>query len=150
MPNHKPQIAEADYVEAGQHAEAEEKAFASVLVPGGVVALAVLAVTFAIYLSGAIEPYVPADRLSQYWSSPAGTYVQAVEAERGWWWATKVAYGDYLNYVGVALLLLLPALAYLRVLPKFLGEGNWLLAGVVLVELMLIALSASGWLVVGG
>ena len=63
-----------------EEAEAEprpdELRYAGVLRPGAVVALAILAVTFTVYLTGLRRAHVPPGEMDRYWSMPTEEYLR--------------------------------------------------------------------------
>ena len=62
-------------------------------------------------------------------------------------WTSRAHLADYANYFGIYLLAALPAIAYASLLPIFLRRRQWVLAGIVLVQLAIMAIAASGVLV---
>ncbi len=111
---------------------------------GGLAALATVLATFVVYVSRAVPPAVPFEDLPKYWTLPADQYVAATGAPTGWHWLGRLHQGDYLTFVGVAMLALLAAVCYLRVLPIYLRNGDYVYAAIALVEVAVIALAASG------
>ncbi len=112
------------------------------------VALAVLIGSFLLYLSGA-EPLVPLERLPDLWRLPVGEYVAATGAPTGWGWVCRLAFGDYANMLGVALLCLVTAVCYLRVVPGFFGHGERALGVLAVLQVMVLVAAASGLFAAG-
>jgi hypothetical protein len=82
----------------------EQITYANLLFYGSWAAIAVLIITFAIYVSGVLDSYVPINELAQYWSMPVKNYVHENSIPTGWGWATLLGKGDFLNFIGIALL----------------------------------------------
>ncbi|NQU62954.1 MAG: DUF1634 domain-containing protein, partial [SAR324 cluster bacterium] len=80
----------------------EQVLYASLLGKGMLLGLVLLFITFGIYVFGIMEPYIPLEKLSDYWSMDVQEYLQVTQIPIGWGWATMLQYGDILNFVGVA------------------------------------------------
>jgi hypothetical protein len=109
-------------------------------------ALAVLVATFIAYLLRLAPPLVSPERLPEVWGLPADRYVAATGAPTGWNWLSRLGYGDYANFLGVAMLCLVTLVCYLRVLPSLLLSGERLLATIAVAQVLVLAAAASGWL----
>jgi hypothetical protein len=112
-------------------------------------AYAVSLLTFAIYASGALPPYVPFDRLPDLWHLPLAQYLEATGAATGWDWLRLLRYGDYLNYVGLALFALIVLLCHAALIVPLLKRGERLLAALAAAQVAVLAFAASG-LLAGG
>ncbi|HEX2199347.1 MAG TPA: hypothetical protein VHG88_12130 [Burkholderiales bacterium] len=112
------------------------------------VALAVLTGSFLLYVFGA-EPLVPLEQLPALWRLPVGEYVAATGAPTGWGWVYRLGFGDYANMLGVALLCLVTAVCYLRVLPNFFGNGERALGVLALLQVIVLVAAASGLFAAG-
>ena len=108
------------------------------------VALAVLIVTFLVYVSGATAPLVSLEALPTLWSLSVDRFVEATGAPRGWEWLRYVARGDYGNHLGVALLGLVTLVCYLRILPGLFRSGERALAVLAALQVAVLAAAASG------
>jgi hypothetical protein len=131
-------------------ASEEQMAYAGVLNIGMWLGLAVLVITFFIYISGVLPSYVPIDDLPKYWTMRVHDYNVALHAPTGWHWASLIGYGDYLNFVGIAMLSGLTILCYLVILPILFRKKDTAYAVIAIVEVLVLALAASGLLKVGG
>ncbi|MFN2645390.1 MAG: hypothetical protein ABR570_10390 [Burkholderiales bacterium] len=89
---------------------------------GTQLALVVLTVTFAVYLSGILEPLVAMSELTRLWQLSADQYVAATGAPTGWGWLRRLGYGDYLNMLGIALCALVPIVGYASLTLAFMRE----------------------------
>lgn len=139
-------------------ASEEQLAYAGVLNIGMWIGLFLLVVTFIVYISGALPSYVPIEKLSEipqgsnvpYWGMRAHEFNQAFDVPTGWGWTALVGKGDYLNFVGIAMLGGLSILCYLVILPILIKKKDRAYAVIAIVEVLVLALAASGILKAGG
>ena len=135
----------------------EQMLYARILASGMYVGLGVLLLTFALYLTGVIPPAVPIKEISNYWTLPAHEYLEAINhgflhrehIVDGWSWVYVLNRGDYLNFVGIALLALVTIVCYLGILPTLLRNRDWIYAAIAVLEVLILALAASGMVAVG-
>jgi hypothetical protein len=128
----------------------EQRAYARVLTVGVRVAAAVLAVTFATYACGLLAPHLPIGDLPKHWGSDAREFTKHTGGATGWGWAARLDSADYLCFVGVAVLAGLSVIAYARITPVLLRKRDWVYLGIVLAQIAVLGLAASGLLVSGG
>lgn len=131
-------------------ASEEQMAYAGVLNIGMWLGLAILVITFFVYISGVLPTYVPIDDLPKYWTMRVHDFNVALNAPTGWGWLGLVGRGDYLNFVGIAMLSGLTILCYLVILPILFRKKDTAYAVIAIVEVLVLALAASGLLKVGG
>ena len=139
-------------------ASEEQLAYAGVLNIGMWIGLALLVVTFIIYISGVLPSYVPIEKLSEipqgsnvpYWGMRAHEFNQAFNIPTGWGWTSLVGKGDYLNFVGIAMLGGLSILCYLVILPILIRKKDTAYVVIAIFEVLVLALAASGILKAGG
>ena len=131
-------------------ASEEQMAYAGVLNIGMWLGLAVLVITFFIYISGVLPTFVPIDDLPKYWTMRVHDYNVQLGAPTGWHWAAMVGKGDYLNFVGIAMLSGLTILCYLVILPILFRKKDMKYVVIAFVEVLVLSLAASGLLKVGG
>lgn len=127
----------------------EQAVYARVLRRGVRIGLIGLSVTFALYVSGVVRPVIPISELPRYWSLSAGEYVQIARLPQGWGWVPLVGRGDFLNFLGVALLAGLTIIGYLRILPILFRRRDVVYLFIAAAEIAVLALAASGVLTVG-
>jgi len=84
----------------------------------------VLAVTFALYVLGLVEPLVSPQELVRLWQLPVDRYVAATGAPTGSGWLRMLGKGDYLNLLGVGVFALVALACYARMVPLFLRQGR--------------------------
>jgi len=131
-------------------ASEEQMAYANVLNIGMWLGLAVMVVTFFVYVSGVLPSYVPIDDLPKYWTMRVHDFNVALNAPTGWGWAPLVGKGDYLNFVGIAMLSGLTILCYAVILPILFRKKDTAYVVIAIVEILVLSLAASGLLKVGG
>jgi hypothetical protein len=94
--------------------------------------------------------FVKIDDLPKYWTMRVHDYNVALNAPTGWGWAALVGKGDYLNFVGIAMLSGLTILCYLVILPILIRKKDIAYTVIAVVEVLVLSLAASGLLKVGG
>ena len=127
----------------------EHLVYAVILRGGSRLSMGVLLLTFLLYAGGLASPLIPIDRLPQYWGLKAAEYLQRAELPSGWGWVRLVGFGDYLNYVGIVMLASLSVLCLLAIFPLLLRRKDTAFILIVLAEIAVLFLAASGLLVVG-
>ncbi|MCL6634411.1 MAG: DUF1634 domain-containing protein [Peptococcaceae bacterium] len=128
----------------------EQLRYANLLLYGSWTGIALLAVTFVLYLGGIMPSYIPPSQMPQYWGMKASQYLQATGAPHGWGWLSMLGYGDYLNLVGIAFLGALTIIGFLILLPAYLAKNDKIYAAIVATEVLVLTLAASGILKAGG
>jgi hypothetical protein len=131
-------------------ASEEQMAYAKVLNIGMWLGLAVMIVTFLIYISGVLPSFVPIDDLPKYWTMRVHDFNVALHAPTGWGWAPLVGKGDYMNFIGIAMLSGLTILCYAVILPILFRKKDTAYAIIAIAEILVLSLAASGLLKVGG
>jgi hypothetical protein len=140
-----------------QENQTEQLLYARVLEIGMYIGLVILFVTFALYLSGIMAPAVPVEQVSTYWHQGVHEYLEAVNhdylhmehAPTGWAWVNMLGKGDFLNFVGIAILAGITILCYLAIVPTLLRKKDTAYLTMALLEVFVLALAASGILAVG-
>jgi hypothetical protein len=126
-----------------------ELIYARWLAWGTRLALTVLVASFLAYAFGLVEPLVPPQELVRLWTLPVDHYLSATGAPTGWRWLRLLDKGDYLNFVGIALLALVTLVCYARIVPILVKSGERLHAALALAQVLVLLAAASG-LLVGG
>ena len=78
------------------------------------------------------------------WGLPAAQYVATTGAPSGWAWLGRLASGDYLNLLGIALFIVVPIAAYARLAGVFMREGKRAQAMFALLQVLVLLAAASG------
>lgn len=130
--------------EESVHASAEQTAYADWLFYGCWVGLAIMIVTYTLYISGVISPHVPLEEMPNYWSQPVTLYLSKAGVPTGWGWTSLLDRGDFLNFAGIVLLAGLSIVCYLRVIPAFFRKGDTVMGVIAIAEVLVLILAASG------
>ena len=131
----------------------EQIRYAGILEKGMYVGLACLFVTFGLYVFGIMDPYVRLDELPEHWSKPVHVYLEQAGDERieaGWSWTKMLGYGDFVNFIGIALLAGVTIGCYLSIVPVLLKNNDKVYAALALLEALVLIVAASGILGTGG
>jgi hypothetical protein len=135
----------------------EQLLYARVLEIGMYIGLVVLFITFALYVSGILAPAVPLERVSSYWNQGVHEYLEAVNRDylhmehppTGWAWVNMLGRGDFLNFVGIAILGGVTIICYLAIVPTLLRKKDHAYLTMAVLEVLVLSLAASGILAVG-
>jgi hypothetical protein len=130
-------------------ASEEQMVYANVLNVGMWLGLLTLVVTFLVYVSGLLPSYVPIDELPKYWGMRAHDFNVMMNAPTGWGWLGMVGKGDYLNFLGVAMLSGLSIVCYLVILPILQRKKDKAYVAIAVAEVLVLVLAASGILKAG-
>jgi hypothetical protein len=144
---------EAETKETGN----EQLLYASVLEIGVYLGLALLFITFALYASGIVAPAVPLEQIPSYWDQGVDKYLEAVNHDHwhmehpptGWAWVTMLGKSDFLNFVGIAILAGVTIFCYLAIVPELLRKKDAAYLTMVIIEVIVLGLAASGILAAG-
>ncbi len=131
-------------------ASEEQFAYAGILNIGMWLGLAVLVITFFVYISGVLPTFVPIDELPKYWTMRVHDFNVQLGAPTGWGWVRLLGKGDYLNFVGIAMLSGLTLLCYAVILPILFRKKDKAYVAIAIAEILVLSLAASGLLKVGG
>ncbi|MBF0146686.1 MAG: DUF1634 domain-containing protein [Magnetococcales bacterium] len=140
----------AEYKFDPKYASEEQLAYAHALDIGWKIGFGLMVIFFGLYVFGILTPHVSMEDLARYWTLPANEYLHAVHGPTGWGWTALVDKGDYINLVGIAVLAGITILCFMRVLPMFLKKGEKIYSAIIVVEIMVLILAASGILGGGG
>ena len=127
----------------------EQLRYAVVLEKGMYAGLVCLLVTFALYVSGIMEPHIPLDELPEHWTRSVHEYLDGAGIEAGWSWVGMVGKGDFVNFIGIATLAGVTVLAYLAIIPLLVKRRDIIYAILASVEVLVLLAAASG-LIAGG
>lgn len=134
----------------GTKATEEQLVYAKILDLGMKGGLLLITVTFIIYLTGILTPHLPVNDLPKYWSMPVKDYLQATGIHPGWAWLGMLGKGDFLNFLGIALLAGVTIICYIPIIPIFLKKNDKVYAAIAVMEILVLTLAASGVLKSGG
>jgi hypothetical protein len=106
--------------------------------------------TYAIYLVGLLPSHVDMSLIPTIWDKSVTEYLEITQSPQGWGWVALLAKGDFLNYIGLALLALMTILCYLVLLRGYIRQKNWIFAVIAFLEIAVLSIAASGILGSGG
>lgn len=131
-------------------ASIEQMVYAKILEKGMLLGLTILLVTFALYAFGILKPYIPLNELSRYWGTSVTDYLHNTGIKPGWAWIYMLGYGDFINFIGIAMLAGVTAVCYLAIVPTLLRKNDRIYAVLALLEALILSVAASGILGSGG
>lgn len=130
-------------------ASPEQLRYAAILEKGMLFGLAILLITFAIYVFGIMNAYISPAKLPQYWKLNVHDYLQKANIEPGWSWLGMLQYGDFINFIGITILAGVTIICYLAIFPTLWRNNDKVYAVLALLEALILTLAASGILAVG-
>jgi hypothetical protein len=131
-------------------ASEEQVAYAKVLNVVMFLGLAIMVVTFIIYMFGILPSFIPPQDIPHYWGMKSSNFIHTFHAPTGWSWVALTNKGDYLNFVGIAILAGLTVLCYLVILPILMRKKDTAYVVIAIIEVLVLVLAASGILKSGG
>lgn len=131
-------------------ASQEQMLYAKFLEKGMYFGLALLLVTFVLYASSIVKPYIPLNDVSKYWSHSVTDYLHMADIKAGWSWISMLRYGDFINFVPIVILGGITIFCYLSIVPTLFRNGDKVYAILALVEVFVLTVAASGILGSGG
>ena len=96
------------------------------------------------------KPHVPVGDVSANWGLKVHDYLEVTQIEKGWSWATHLGQSDFLTFAPIAFLASVTVICYLTILPIFFKRKDFIYATLVIAEVMVLVLAASGVLPSGG
>jgi hypothetical protein len=131
-------------------ATGEQIVYANILNIGMIIGLAIIVVTFIVYMSGILSSFIPPQEIPKYWTMSSKNFIHSLGAPTGWDWLAMIGKGDYLNFIGIAFLAGLTILCYLTILPILIRKKDTPFIIIAILEVAVLALAASGILKSGG
>jgi hypothetical protein len=113
---------------------------------GTALAMALIAVELLAYVSGALSPYVPLRDLPAFWGMPMREYLAAARVPDGWGWLALAGQGDYVNFIGIALLASITPACYFLALRRYVARGDRTYAALAAAQILVLLVAASGLL----
>lgn len=127
----------------------EQILYAKILEWGMYLGLLILFITFGLYAFGILDPYIPLDKISKYWSYNVHEYLEHAGIKDGWAWLGMLKYGDFINFIGVAILAGVTIICYAAIVPTLLKSKDTAYAIMAVLEVIILSAAASGLLAVG-
>jgi len=128
----------------------EQILYAKILERGMFIGLLILFITFGLYAFGVMDPYIPLDKISNYWSMNVNDYLHHANIKAGWAWVGMLKYGDFVNFIGIAILAGVTILCYAAIVPTLLKSNDKVYAALAILEVIILTVAASGILGAGG
>lgn len=128
----------------------EQVVYANMLFYGSWAGIALMAVTYFIYVLGILPPHVPVEKVIVMWSQKSSVYLHEGNVPVGWGWLSLLGSGDFLNFLGIALLAGMTIICYIPLIPAFLKKKDPVYAAIALAEVIVLCVAASGLLGAGG
>jgi hypothetical protein len=127
----------------------EQLRYAAILEKGMLSGLLILLATFAVYVFGLLDAYIPLAKLPQFWKLNVHDYLEKAHIETGWAWLGMLNFGDFINFIGITILAGVTVVCYLAIFPVLWRNNDRVYAVLALIEALILALAASGILAVG-
>ncbi|MBW1641916.1 MAG: DUF1634 domain-containing protein [Deltaproteobacteria bacterium] len=140
----------SDNQNASIEATPEQVLYANILAKGMLIGLIILFITFAIYAFGIMKPYIPLDQVSSLWTTNVGDYLHNANIKPGWAWVGMLQYGDFLNFIGIAVLAGVTIVCYIGIIPSLLRSKDTIFVIIAILEVIVLSVAASGILGAGG
>ena len=99
-----------------------------------------------VYLSGAIQPFIPLSELPALWGLPVARYLEVTGSPTGWSWVHLLDKSDYLSLVTVTSFASVSIVCYLRALPVLVSHRDRMYALIAAAQVAVLLLAASGLL----
>ncbi|MBU1612352.1 MAG: DUF1634 domain-containing protein, partial [Proteobacteria bacterium] len=112
--------------------------------------IVLMIITYTIYVTGLLPAHVDMDVVAQNWGKGVTEYMHITGSPSGWTWLTMLGSGDFINFLGLAMLALLTIVCYFILLPGYIRRKNYIYASIVVAEVLVLSLAASGLLGSGG
>jgi hypothetical protein len=128
----------------------EQVLYAAILEKGMYFGLLFIIITYLIYVSGIIKPYIPLADIPKLWHMDVKEYLHTTNIHSGWAWLGMIRYSDFLNFIPIAILAGVTILCFLSIVPVLWRENDKLYAVFALLESIILGFAASGILGSGG
>jgi hypothetical protein len=128
----------------------EQLAYANLLFIGAWVGIVFMIITYVIYVGGILSPHVDFALITQNWDKGVNEYLHITKSPHGWGWLNLLNRGDFINFLGIALLAVLTLICYLFLIAGYKKRKDWAYFVIAVLEVAVLALAASGILGAGG
>lgn len=128
----------------------EQIRYADLLFYGSWLGIFLMIITYLIYILGIMDPYIALQEVPKYWAMPVSDYLHHANVPQGWGWIGLLGKGDFLNFIGIALLALMTIVCFLTLIPTYAKQDDKLLLTIVILEVIVLSVAASGLLGSGG
>jgi hypothetical protein len=128
----------------------EQIIYANLLLIGVWSGIVILVATYVIYVTGILPSHVDMAVIPTAWGNGVSEYLETTHSPHGWGWVALLAKGDFLNYIGFALLALMTIGCYLVLVRGYIRQKDWIFFVIAVLEILVLSLAASGILGSGG
>ncbi|MHC1790266.1 DUF1634 domain-containing protein [Solidesulfovibrio sp.] len=128
----------------------EQLLYSTMLFYGCWGSLALMAVTYALYVLGVLTPHVPLEVVTTLWSQPVRVYLEQGNVPTGWGWAVLIGKGDFINFAGIVLLAGMTILCYVPLIGAYMKKKEPIFATIAVLEILVLLFAASGVVGSGG
>jgi hypothetical protein len=128
----------------------EQIIYANLLILGVWAGIFILVSTYVIYLTEILPSHVELTLIPKVWGKGVDEYLAITHSPHGWGWVKLLAKGDFLNYLGFALLALMTIFCYLVLVRGYARQKNWIFTAIAVLEIIVLSIAASGILGSGG
>jgi hypothetical protein len=139
-----------DGLEKSLQARPEQIVYANLLEKGMLFGLVLVLVCYLVYLTGLLKPYIPLEEIPGCWHMSVDKYLEHCRIHAGWSWLGMVRYGDFLNFIGIALLAGITIICFAAIVPVLWRQNDRLYAVFAVLEAVILGVAASGILGAGG
>jgi len=128
----------------------EQLVYANLLFLGAWGGIFIMIATYLIYITGVLTPHVDINIIPLNWTKGVQEYLEITGSPHGWGWAALLHKGDFLNFIGMALLAVMTIICYLTLIPAYIKKKETALAVICILEVLVLSVAASGLLGTGG
>lgn len=128
----------------------EQVLYAKILFYGAWLSIAIMVVTYFLYVTGLIDPHVSMELVVNNWDKSVSEYRQITNSPDGWNWVPLLGKGDFLNFLGIALLAIMTIICFITLIPTYLKRKEFTYATIAALEILVLVIAASGFLGSGG
>ena len=118
--------------------------YARVLNTGRAIGLALLIITFVIYIVGIIPSRIPLNELSGYWNLSTKEYLTRAEIQTGWSWTRMLRYSDIMNFIPIVFLCGITIICYMSIIPILFRKKDKVYLWIAIIEVFILVFAASG------
>lgn len=124
--------------------------YANLLIIGVWAGIVILVATYVIYLTGILPSHVDMSLVQKVWGKGVSEFLEMTHSPYGWGWVPLLGKGDFLNYIGFALLALMTIGCYLVLVRGYIRQKDWIFSVIAFLEIIVLSLAASGIFGSGG
>lgn len=128
----------------------EQLRYANILFIGAWIGIFLMIISYIIYLGGILSPHVDPVLIAQNWDKGIDEYLHITHSPHGWAWLNLLSRGDYANFIGLTLLAVLTIFCYFFLIVGYRKRKDWAYFFICILEVLVLALAASGILGSGG